>query len=319
MNYINIRRDILSQIYPDFIFNERKNEFITWCDNQDGCNGQHHKRKLQINIEKNIFSCWVCLHKGHVIKLLNKLPHNLRKQYLDTLPDFETKENCEGFIIRLPDEYRFILDCVNHYEGQIAYKWIKENLQISDELIYQFKIGFCDDGKYKNRIIFPSFDINGNLNFFVTRSMYDNSYLKYLNCEGVKSKDIIFNEILVDWQKPLIIVEGCKSHFKFWQIPNVVPIMGSRFNKEYKLFQQSILNEIPKVYIGLDDEAKIKSYDIMEFYYSCGIDVKLIDLNDVNQPDKLNLEIFADRLLNAKSFSKKDILRSKIQELSYRI
>lgn len=319
MNLIQIRKDILSRIYPDFLFSERKSEFITWCQNPDGCNGQHHKRKLQINLEKNIFNCWVCGTSGFILKLLNNAPANLRKQYLGTLPDFRGKENSSVQTISLPHEYHFLLDCLDIPEGNLAYNWIKDNLKIEDDVIYQYKIGFCWSGRYKDRLIFPSFDIHGNLNFFVTRSIFSNTSFKYLNCEGVGSKDIIFNEILIDWNKPLILVEGIKSHLKFHDIPNVTPILGSRFTKNYKLFQESILNDVKIVYIALDDEARTKSYDIIEFYNSCGTDVRLVSLTNINQPDKLTKEEFLDRIYCATQHDKSSLLKEKLQLLRIKL
>ena len=51
---------------------------------------------------------------------------------------------------------------------------------LDDIDIKKYKIGFCDDGVYQNRIIVPSYDENGVLNYFVGRSfMGDN--MKYKN------------------------------------------------------------------------------------------------------------------------------------------
>ena len=38
--------------------------------------------------------------------------------------------------------------------------------------ILKHNIGYCDEGKYSNRIIIPSYDSDGQLNFFVGRDFY---------------------------------------------------------------------------------------------------------------------------------------------------
>ena len=60
----------------------------------------------------------------------------------------------------------------------------------TDTDILAWKIGFCDFGEYQDRVIVPSFDVQGNLNFFIARS-YTDDWMKYKNPKV--SKDIIFN------------------------------------------------------------------------------------------------------------------------------
>ena len=58
----------------------------------------------------------------------------------------------------------------------------------------------------RRRVIIPSFDSEGFLNYFTARAI-DESTRKYVNPK-VKRTDIIFNELNVDWKKELVIVEG---------------------------------------------------------------------------------------------------------------
>ena len=87
--------------------------------------------------------------------------------------------------------------------------------------ILRWKIGFCFDGEYRNRIIIPSFDEDGDCSYFIARSYTGDSY-KYKNPRA--SKDIVFNDLFIDWNKDLVLVEGvfdalvcwkCCSHFGF--------------------------------------------------------------------------------------------------------
>lgn len=313
------RKEILATVFPDFLFIENKSEFITWCRNSGpgGCNGKHHKKKLQINVEKNFYHCWVCHDSGHVLKLLSRHSSKAAKEkYLKTLPDiFGDEVLVEDEILELPDEYQFLLDGLTNPRCRQGYKWLKASCNISDDLIFQQKIGFCASGKYKDRLIFPSFDASGNLNYFVTRTVYDAEICKYFDCEGPKKSKIIFNEILIDWESPLILVEGIKSHLRHFEIPNVVPLLGSRLKKTYRLFQESVLNDSPKIYLALDDEAIVEAYDIMESYFSFGMDVRILNLSDVNQPDELTTDEFVDRMVDARPFSAQDKLKTELRKV----
>ena len=75
-------------------------------------------------------------------------------------------------------------------------KYIK-NRGITNKDIIKYNIGYCEDGEYRNRIIIPSYDSNGNLNYFVGRDFYD-SKLKYKNPKV--SKDIIGFDLFINWR-----------------------------------------------------------------------------------------------------------------------
>ena len=63
-------------------------------------------------------------------------------------------------------------------------------------------MGYCLEGEYRNRIVVPSFDDDGDVNYFVGRSFTGDSY-KYKNPRA--SKNIVFNELFVDWDSDLIL------------------------------------------------------------------------------------------------------------------
>lgn len=314
MNDLETRKKILLEIFPDSILKEDKKEIITWCNLK--CAGLHHKRKLQINYEKNIYHCWVCGSSSFITKLLRECASkSRRKRYLDTIDDLRHQEEPEEFRLEPPPHTQFLLDALDVPDAMRAYEWLREKTGVSDEDIFQHKIGFCNDGDYRSRLIFPSFSVDGHLNFFVTRSVWRADTWKYLNCSGVKSKDVIYNEILVNWNKPIIIVEGIKTYLKHLAIENVVPILGSRFTKDYLLFKRSILNDVPLVYVALDDTAKAKSYEIMELYDSYEVEARLVDVSDVIQPDEFDTESFVGRLEAATKFSRKNSLEAQIERV----
>ena len=71
---------------------------------------------------------------------------------------------------------------------------------VTNEDIIRYKIGTSNKYEYVNSIIFPSFDKNLNLNFFLSRSYDKNKKIPYKNCKSNK-KDIVFNEVIEELDK----------------------------------------------------------------------------------------------------------------------
>ena len=80
----------------------------------------------------------------------------------------------------------------------------KRNITESD--IIKYNIGYCSTGKYRNRIVIPTYSKDGTLNYFTARSFEPDSTYKYMNPET--SRDVIANEHLINWNIPIILCEG---------------------------------------------------------------------------------------------------------------
>jgi hypothetical protein len=130
---------------------------------------------------------------------------------------------------------------------KVPYNYLKKR-NVSDEMMKKFNIGFCYEGEYKNRIIIPSYDDNGSLNYFIARSWETNPYLKYKNPEAEK-EIIVFNEFLIDWNKPISLVEGA---FDSIFVENSIPMLGKKLS-EY-LFML-LYERATKITIILDGDA----------------------------------------------------------------
>ena len=48
----------------------------------------------------------------------------------------------------------------------------------------RFRIGVSSEFEFKDRIIFPSFDVDQNLNYYIARSINKEAYRKYKNCKA---------------------------------------------------------------------------------------------------------------------------------------
>ena len=123
--------------------------------------------------------------------------------------------------------------------------------------------------------------------------------MKYRNCDASK-KEIVFNEHLIDWSQPVVLVEGIFDAVKTGK--NSVPILGSWIDKNYLLFKRIIENK-SSVILGLDPDAKEKEIKIAKNLFSHGVDVKIIknqksDFGDMTACEVKNLIHDAKRFDN---------------------
>ena len=97
---------------------------------------------------------------------------------------------------------------------------------------------------------------------------------------------MVFNEIDVDWSKPLLIAEGPLDLVKVKM--NKTCLLGSTLNPDSLLFQRIVENQTPVILI-LDEDAKKKALRIAETLANYSISVRLnfppgdSDLNDMDE------------------------------------
>ena len=270
-NKKNILREVLGSGY------DSRDETLYHCP---FC--KHHKKKLSVNVTKGFFKCWVCDTKGaisYLIKRFGTIDDRHDWALLDQEVDFSTMD----LIFNQPEEKLPPVDLPSEYmclakkglppaaNEAISYLWSRG---IGQKDILYHKIGFCLTGKYKKRIIIPSFDDEGNCNYFTARS-YSGDWLSYKNPPA--SKNIIFNDLLINWNEPITLVEGPFDSIK---MKNSIPILGSTLKETTKLFKK-IVEKQTKVYIGLDEDALNKSMKIISLLLEYGLDVYKLDTSDI--------------------------------------
>lgn len=222
---------------------------------------KHHKPKLSVNLGKNCFKCWVCQYSGSsVFRLVRKYGNFLQRQAWEEFESvvdlsvslyeqmFGDTEEHEEATLNLPEEFRSLANKKVPLSGIPARNYLKERGVTKADII-RWKIGYCATGKYAQRVIIPSFNLDGRINYFIARS-YGNGY-KYKNPEGA-TKDIIFNHLYTDWKNPVHIVEGA---FDAIVAGNAIPMLQCSMREESKLFQEITKHDTP-VYIALDPEAE---------------------------------------------------------------
>jgi DNA primase len=237
----------------------------------------HHKKKLQVNLETQNWHCWVCDAKGRSIKsLLKKL--NVESKEVNKIiaiygDDDYTNTNEPEFVVKLqlPKEFLPLWKEPQGFEPNYkqAIHYLKER-GIGKGEILKYNIGYCKDGLYGGRIIIPSYDSNGELNYFVARAFYDSIKMKYKN--PPVSKNVIVFENQINWNEPITLVEGVFDSFSVKR--NVIPLLGKFLPT--KLKEKIFETGIKDITIILDSDAVSDSTKHTDFFLKNGIRVKNI-------------------------------------------
>jgi len=185
------------------------------------------KGNLEINYDQHVFKCWACAEthntKGHLGYLIDRYGKKKDREYYDLIrPDDFEREKKEYKKLELPKEYQRFSDVhPAHMKRREAFNYLKKR-GITEEIIEKYDIGFAETGEYAGRIIVPSYDLKGELNYFVARSWFPREKFKYKNPQAPKEL-LIFNESRIDWEQDIYLVEGV---FDGFFVTNSIPLLG---------------------------------------------------------------------------------------------
>jgi len=273
------------------------------------CN--HHKKKLQVNVETQKWHCWTCNVGGHKIsQLLRKVgaPKDLIKEALQLVGDSVSYEKDKDEVkhnVSLPREYKPLYNKSESPIYKHAINYIKRR-NITPHEILRYSIGYCESGDYSNRIIIPSYDEDGKLNYFVARDLFPNSKFKYKN--PPMSKDTVCFELFINWNEPIVLVEGVFDGIAVRK--NVIPLLGKFPSKS--LVKKLVKKKVKKIYVALDEDAKKYANKLSKFLMDYGIETYLLDMKE-GDPSSIGFENFWKivELSTPSKFS--DIIRGRLQ------
>ncbi len=270
----------------------------------------HHKRKLQINTQTGKWHCWVSNVGGrNFFQLFKKV--SATKEQFDELVElvgenkfYKVKEEDKKNIVKLPDDFKPLWNGNDGIVKRHALTYLYKR-GITDEDIIKYNIGYCDSGLYSNRIIVPSYDSNGRLNFFVGRDFYS-SNMKYKN--SPTSKDIIGFDIFINWDEPIILCEGVFDAMAFKR--NAIPLFGKTVPKS---LQKKIIEfGVKTLYLALDNDAMSDTIKITDMFLSEGIDVKIMVLKD-KDPSELGFEKLLKSIQTTSTTKFSDLMKYKLK------
>lgn len=257
--------NLLINIFENFLGDVRKHNEDTGqvafdcpaCSAEKGMPNGDGKGNLEINYEMNKFKCWSCYETNHmygsVFKLLKRYATaKMLRDYLLIKPDadyFSDREK-EYLQVTLPKGYKKLSECSPHeYKASEALYYLKSR-GITDEIIKEYDIGYTTEGEFFDRIIIPSYDLEGELNYFIAR-WFPKKYnkLKYVNPLAEK-QIVIFNEGRINFDSTIYLVEGVTDHIV---TPNSIPLLGKVISDA--LIDLLQYNAKGDIVIVLDDDA----------------------------------------------------------------
>ena len=249
---VDLLRDVLGHEKQHYDSKKQISFDCPVCAAEKGVEGDG-KGNLEINYFRGVYKCWACAEthgtQGVLGKLFDKFGTKKQKQIWDLLkPEEECEKEKPKIYLRLPQGYTKFKDSnirfIPHREA-INYLYSRG---ITDEMIEKYDIGYTVSGDYAYRIIVPSYNEDGYLNYFVSRAWVPKK-MKYKN-PSVPKEEIIFNESRVDWTKDIYLCEGV---FDAFFLPNPIPMLGKFLSTN--LFQKLYDNAEGNLHICLDGDA----------------------------------------------------------------
>jgi len=273
------------------------------------CN--HHKKKLQVNCETQKWHCWVCNAGGHKIGiLLRKInaPKQIISEVLKILGDYKgtkhEKEEVTKYDVSLPQCYQPLWQKSNDPLYKNAISYLKRR-GITGIDILRYSIGFCSSNGYSNRIIIPSYDADGKLNYFIARDMFPNSKFKYKN--PPMSKDTVCFEMFINWNEPIVLCEGVFDAIAIRR--NVIPLLGKFPSKT--LVKRLVEKRVKTIYVALDEDARQDAIKLSKFLMDYGIKTYLLNMKD-KDPSELGFTNFWKLLESTQQSTFSDIIRGRL-------
>jgi len=273
------------------------------------CN--HKKPKLVVNVSSGQYNCWTCHPptKGKTpVSLFKKLGVDKArmvemKSYFKS--DRTKIEDSETTRIFLPTEFIPMTDNDKSLEYRHAAVYLK-NRGINESDVRKYNIGYCKTGRYRNRVIIPSYDRNGQVNYFIARSFEKDPYQKY-DAPSVQKTEIVGMEYFINWSVPVILCEGIFDAIAIKR--NAVPLFGKSIPKALML--KLVECQVKTVYLALDKDALKEALTYSEQLINLGKEVYLIEL-DGKDPSDLGFENMTKLLQQAKPLTFGEIILKKM-------
>lgn len=203
--------------------------------------------------------CWRCGYSGNLTRLVkeNGTPYDIDRlrdvisiinagnSFSD--PDGDKKITEET--VTLPEGYRMFFSGSDNEKRALDYLHMRG---VPDSMIRRFNIGYVTEGRYTGRVVIPSYDRYGSLNYWVARDYTGKSKIKVKNPSADKTS-IVFNEGLVNWYEPITLVEGPFDHIV---VPNSIPLLGKTLDYESAVYKALYSRSRCNINILLDPDAK---------------------------------------------------------------
>ena len=330
INEIRNKNDIVEVVSNYVPLTQRGKNYFGVCPFHDD-----HSPSMSVSKEKQIYTCFSCGATGNVftfvseyehinfyeaVKLLgNKVGYNLGTE---TFNKHKKDSSLEIYDLAC----KFYQNNLNTVLGKNAYEYL-EKRKIDKETIKKFKIGLSisktsitdylinkkisikelvslglssENGTdlFINRIMFPLYDLQGNVVAFSGRIYNTKDSSKYINTKETKifkKGNLLYNyhqakEILKKSDK-IIVMEGFMDVIRASTIGinNCVATMGTAFTKQHANLLRKMTDNIILCFDG-DDAGEEATTSAIEVLKEIGINPRVIRLEEGLDPDEYILK-----------------------------
>jgi transcription elongation factor Elf1 len=274
----------------------------------------HYKPKLAVNIESGRWHCWICGAAGRkIVSLFKKL--NVSREQIAELRELlkDTSFQSSDFntnapvVLQLPPFKPLWIPTKDpQYKIAVSYL-IRRGVTPYDVMKYQ--IGYCGEGKYAGRIIIPSYDKAGKLNYFIARSFYPDVEYSYMN--PLVSKDVVIFESQVNWSEDVVLCEGAFDAMAIKR--NAIPLLGKYIQPNLK--KELMVNQVENIYLALDTDALRATCQISEILMNEGKNVYYVNVQD-KDPSNIGFSGMIELKKAAQKLSFSDLIKLKLSIVS---
>lgn len=177
--------------------------------------------EVKISTTSGYYHCWACNYKGTLYKLVKEYGYKEYLHLFDTRPQIEKDEDKEKKIFELP---QYVFNVLNHQESTDYLL----SRGLTKEKIREREIKYCYSGLSKDGIIFPSYNLNGELTAYVVHFPKLKKYYVHK-----KENFVCFYESFIDKHAPIILTEGV---YDALVVPNAIPTLGTSLLKGLQTF-----------------------------------------------------------------------------------
>ena len=311
------RLSLLQKAFGKCVLSRDSTNVAIRCVNPEcGSRSDTSKLKLVIKLNNELYHCWVCGIKGRsVLPLFQKYA----PAHVGRAKDVFSKTNLKAVQVddtpqevELPNGFLLLAKNLHSKDPDVRaiFRYLSSR-GITEKELWRFKLGTSKSGKCRRRVVFPSLDIDGKINYWVARAIDEDRKPKYLNSKTA-NKLVVFSEADLNFKKQLTIVEGPFDLVRCND--NTTCILGSSLSKSHALFQECARNLTP-ILLALDADMQQKTQKIASLLYSAGCDVKILPLGSYSDVGEMTKDQFLAQKELAYVWNPIDSLHQKISAI----
>ena len=330
INEIRNKIDIVEVVSNYVPLNQRGKNYFGVCPFHDD-----HSPSMSVSQEKQIYTCFSCGATGNVFTFVSEYEHInfyeavkiLGNKVGYNLGTDKINSNVKDTSLEIYDlACKFYQNNLNTALGKNAYEYLEQR-KIDKETIKKFKIGLSisktsltdyllsknillkdlislgisnENGTdlFSNRIMFPLYDLQGNVVAFSGRIYNTKDSSKYINTKETKifkKGNLLYNyhqakDILKKSEK-IIVMEGFMDVIRASTIGinNCVATMGTAFTKQHANLLRKMTDNIILCFDG-DSAGEEATTSAIEVLKEIGVNPKVIRLEENLDPDEYILK-----------------------------